>query len=116
MYNNYFEGSRSHPVYKHQYSIGVAYKAKVISTNNAFEIAGATSCPHIVKNPGSSSMTGAIVDTGSLLNGSALNVAGACSFSNAVGWTVPYSYSPLGASAVKASVLSNAGTGKLTVN
>jgi pectate lyase len=116
VYNNYFEGSRSHPVYKHQYSLGVAYKAKLISTNNAFEIAGASSCPDIVKNPGSSSMTGAIVDTGSLLNGSALNVAGACSFSNAVGWTVPYAYSPLGASAVKASVLSNAGTGKLTVN
>ena len=116
IYNNYFQGSRTHPVYKHQYSIGVAYKAKIISANNAFEISGASSCPDIVKNPGSSSKPGAIVDTGSLLNGSALNVAGACSQSNAVGWSVPYSVSPLAASAVKASVLSNAGTGKLTVN
>nr|WP_315216498.1 hypothetical protein [uncultured Duganella sp.] len=116
IYNNYFQGSRTHAIYKHQYSIGVAYKAKIISSNNAFEIAGASSCPDIVKNPGSSSKPGAITDTGSLLNGNALNVAGACSQSNAVGWTVPYSVSPMAASAVKASVLSNAGTGKLTVN
>nr|WP_315393092.1 hypothetical protein [uncultured Duganella sp.] len=116
IYNNYFQGSRSHPIYKHQYSIGVAYKAKIISSNNAFEIAGASACADIVKNPGSSSKPGAITDSGSLLNGNALNVAGACGQSNAVGWTVPYSVSPLNASAVKASVLSNAGTGKLTVN
>jgi pectate lyase len=116
VYNNYFEGSKTHAIYKHQYSIGVAYLAKVISTNNAFEISGASSCPDIVKNPGSSSKTGAIVDTGSLLNGSALNVAGSCSFSSAVGWTVPYSFTPLGTTAVKAAVLGNAGTGKLTVN
>lgn len=58
IYNNYFEGTRSHPVYKHQYSIGVAYKAKVISTNTAFEIAGAGKCTDMVKNPGSSSETG----------------------------------------------------------
>ena len=116
IYNNYFQGSKSHAIYKHQYSIGVAYKAKIISSNNAFEIAGASSCPDIVKNPGSSSKPGAITDTGSLLNGNPLNVAGACSQSNAVGWTVPYTASPMAASAVKASVLSNAGTGKLTVD
>lgn len=57
-----------------------------------------------------------IVDSGSLLNGVALDVAGACSFSNAVGWTVSYSYSPLATSAVKAAVLGNARTGKLTAN
>lgn len=115
IYNNYFEGSRSHPVYKHQYSIGVAYKAKIIAQNNAFEIAGASSCPDIMKNPGSSSMTGAIVESGSLLNGGALSAGGACSFSNAVGWTVPYSVNLLNAADVKQSVLGNAGTGKLTV-
>ena len=60
-------------------------------------------------------MTGAISDTGSLLNGSALNLAGACSFAVA-NWTIPYAYSPVPASEVRARVLSNAGVGKLTVN
>ncbi|AXA91160.1 polysaccharide lyase family 1 protein [Massilia sp. YMA4] len=115
LYNNYFEGSRSHAVYPHHYSIGVAYLAKIISQNNAFDIAGASSCPQIMTNPGSSSKTGAIVDSGSLLNGAALDVANKCSFSSSVGWTVPYSVTPLAASAVRQSVLSNAGTGKLTV-
>lgn len=115
VYNNYFEGSRTHPVYPHHYSIGVGYKAKIISQNNAFDIAGATACPNIVTNPGSSSMTGAIIDSGSLLNGLALDVAGKCSFSGAVGWTVPYAFTLLDAAAVKASVQANAGTGKLTV-
>lgn len=115
IYNNYFEGSRAHPIYQHQYSIGVAYKAKIISQNNAFEIAGASSCPDIMTNPGSSSKTGAAVDSGSLLNGAALNAGGACSFSSAVGWTVPYSVNLLNGSAVKASVQGNAGTGKLSV-
>lgn len=116
IYNNYFQGSRSHPVYKHQYSIGAGFKSKIISTNNAFEISGASSCPDVVKHFGTSSGPGAIIDAGSLLNGGALNLAGSCKLSNAVGWSVPYGFSPLAASAVKASVLGNAGTGKLTVN
>lgn len=115
VYNNYFEGSRTHAVYPHHYSIGVAYLAKIISQNNAFDIAGATSCTNILTNPGSSSKTGAITDTGSLLNGAALDVAGKCSFSSSVGWSLPYTVQLLPAGDVKQSVLTNAGTGKLTV-
>lgn len=115
VYNNYFEGSRTHAIYPHHYSIGVGYLAKIISQNNAFDIAGATSCTNVVTNPGSSSKTGAMTDTGSLLNGAALNFAGKCSFSSAVGWTLPYSAPLLSAADVKQSVLANAGTGKLTV-
>ncbi len=115
LYNNYFEGSRSHAVYPHHYSVGVAYLAKIISQNNAFDIAGASTCANVLTNPGSSSKTGAITDSGSLLNGAALDVVNKCSFSAAVGWTVPYSVQLVSTSAVKQSVLSNAGTGKLTV-
>ena len=97
IFNNYFEGSRSHKVYPHKYSVGVGYKAKIIMQNNAFDIAGASTCAHIVDNPGSASKSGAVTDAGSLLNGSALNLAGKCSFSNAVGWTLPYTVSPLAA-------------------
>ena len=115
VFSNYYEGSKSHAVYAHQYSLGVAYKAQVKSEQNVFDIAGASSCPDVVKNPGSSSKTGAISDTGSLLNGNALNLASACSFA-AANWTVPYSYSPTPAAQVKANVVPGAGPGHLTVN
>ena len=65
--------------------------------------------------PAAGVMTGAVTDAGSLLNGSALNVSSACSFSSSVGWTLPYTVTPLPAADVKQSVLTNAGTGKLTV-
>ena len=114
LFNNFYEGSRSHPVYAHGYSVGVGYKAQILSHNNVFDIAGATSCSHIVKNPGSSSKTGAISDSGSLLNGSALNLSSGCSFA-AANWSIPYTFSPSPASQVEAQVVSNAGVGKLTV-
>ena len=113
--NNYFEGSKSHSVYAHGYSIGVGYKAQIRSEQNAFDIAGASSCPAVVKNPGSDSKTGAISDTGSLLNGAALNLSSACSFA-AASWSLPYGSTAVPAAQVKARVLSNAGVGKITVN
>lgn len=113
--NNYFEGSKSRAVYAHGYSIGVGYKAQILSEHNAFEIDGASDCPAIVKNPGSSSKTGAISDTGSLLNGAALDLASSCSFA-AASWSIPYGNSAVPASQVKARVLSNAGVGKVSVN
>ena len=102
-------------MYPHHYSIGVGYLAKIISQNNAFDVTGATTCTNIVTNPGSSSKKGAIIDSGSLLNGAALDVACKCSFSSTVGWTVPYAVTPLAASAVKDAVLNNAGTAKISV-
>jgi pectate lyase len=116
VYNNYYQGSKTREVYASSYSIGVGYKAKIISTSNAFDIEGASGCSQVVKNPGSSSKTGAIVDTGSLLNGAGLNLSTQCKFSNAVGWTVPYSFTATPASEVKAKVVEEAGAGKLTVN
>ena len=115
VYNNFYEGDRSRAAYPHLYSIGVGYKAQILSEQNAFDIVGASTCPHIVKNPGSSSKTGAITDTGSLLNGAALNVATGCSFA-AASWTIPYTYTASPAANVKALVVPAAGVGKLTVN
>jgi len=116
LFNNLYEGSRSDAVYPHAYSIGVGYKARIISENNAFEISGASGCADIATNPGSSSKPGAIVDSGSTLNGAALPLS-ACGFDTAVGWTVPYAYqgSLLPASSVAASVRANAGSGRLQV-
>lgn len=115
VYNNYYEGGRSAGVYAHQYSLGVGYRSQILSEHNVFDIAGATACPHVVKNPGSSTKTGAISDTGSLLNGAPLNLRTACSFASA-SWVVPYSYSPVPAAQVKAAVVPQAGVGKLTVD
>ncbi|RSZ58604.1 pectate lyase [Massilia atriviolacea] len=116
VYNNYYEGDRNAKLYAHHYSIGVGYKAKIVSQNNAFDIIGATECGDAIEASGSSSKTGAIVDSGSLLNGAALGLGGAsCKFSNAVGWTLPYTPALLDASKVRESVLRNAGAGKLSV-
>jgi pectate lyase len=115
VYNNLYQGSTANAAYPYGYSIGVAYLAKIISENNVFEIQGANSCASVMKNPGSSSKTGAIAEAGSLLNGAALNMS-QCSFSSDVGWAVPYSRSALlPAASVKASVQAQAGVGKLTV-
>ncbi|MDD1620356.1 MAG: hypothetical protein LUQ11_02660 [Methylococcaceae bacterium] len=119
LYNNYHQGSRTAKPYANQYSVGVGYLAKIISENNVFDIGGANSCGDVIKNPGSSSKTGAITDAGSLLNGTPLALSSQCGFSSAVGWAVPYQHQDdfvlTEANAVKQAVLDNAGPGKLTV-
>jgi pectate lyase len=116
VYNNAYQGSKADPVYPQAYSIGVGYKALIISENNAFDVAGASNCSDVVANPGSASMPGAIVESGSLLNGKALDM-GPCAFASNVGWTPPYSYRStlVPAASVAAAVAQAAGTGKLNV-
>jgi pectate lyase len=115
LYNNYFSGSKTDSPYRNIYSIGVGYKAQILSNNNVLDIAGAAACPDVVKNPGSSAKTGAIKDTGSLLNGGNLALSTNCSFATA-SWTIPYAYTADPASGVKSKVVSSAGVGHLTVN
>ena len=109
LFNNYHAGSKSHPVYPVSYSVGVGNAAKILSNNNVFEVAGAATCPDVVKDF-SGTTPGAFRDTGSLLNGAAL---GACGVSNGVTWTPPYAYSPRPLALVKANALAQAGGGKL---
>lgn len=112
MLNNYFVGSKTHPVYPHDYSVGPGYNARILSHNNVFEVAGAASCADVVKNPGGTP-TGVFKDTGSLLNGAALS---GCTISDAVTWTPPYAFTPRPAALVKANALAQAGGGKLTTS
>lgn len=104
VYNNYYTGDRKHPAYPYGYSIGVAKESAIISHANAFEVQGATTCAHVVKNPGP--VAGVFSDTGSSLNGTAL--AG-CPFSGETGWTVPYRFIALPVGSVAAHVRRNAG-------
>jgi pectate lyase len=115
VYNNYYAGNTADAVYPYSYSIGVGYKSQILSEANVFEVTGAKTCADVITNPGSSSKSGAITDTGSLLNGSSLALSTACSFT-AASWTIPYSYTPTAAASVKSVVTSNAGVGHLTVN
>ncbi|MDB5920997.1 MAG: hypothetical protein JWR40_5231 [Massilia sp.] len=109
LFNNYYAGSKSEPVYPTSYSVGVGQAAKIVSANNVFEVTGARACADVVKDF-SGSVAGAFKDSGSLLNGAAL---GACGVSNSVSWTPPYAFSPRPLTLVKANALAQAGGGKL---
>ncbi len=110
LFNNYYVGSKTADVYKNSYSVGPGANAKILSNANVFEIAGASGCDSVVRNPGDAT-AGTFKDTGSLLNGAAL---GACAVSSATTWTPPYAYTPRPAALVKANALAQAGGGKLT--
>lgn len=109
VFNNYFVGSKSASPYAHSYSVGAGKNAKLLSSNNVFEIAGAPGCDGVITNM-SSANPGAFKDSGSLLNGKPL---GACSVSNAVTWTPPYAFTARPISLVKANALAQAGVGKI---
>ncbi|WP_377704460.1 pectinesterase family protein [Pseudoduganella sp. UC29_71] len=109
LFNNYFVGSTTEPLYGYEYSVGAGYNAKILSNANVFDIAGTSNCAQVVKNPGGTP-TGAFKDTGSLQNGAPL--AG-CTVPNTVAWTPPYAFSARPAALVKANALAQAGGGKL---
>lgn len=104
MLNNYYVGDRQRPVYRHGYSVGAAHAARIISDANAFDVAGATSCKQIVRDPASS--PGIFADSGSLLNGRPL---ADCAYGGNAGWRVPYRYTALPANEVARHVHEHAG-------
>lgn len=112
LYNNYYAGDKAGRPYAHHYSIGVGWMAKVISDNNAFDVAGVKTCRDIVRSFDGAPPTAALRETGSLLNGSPL---GPCASAATVDWQAPYPFSALPANAVKAHVERMAGAGKLVL-
>lgn len=110
LFNNYYVGSKSHPAYPYEYSVGVGQQAQILSNNNMFEIAGVTRCDEVV-TPIGGTVPGAFKDAGSVLNGAAL--AG-CSTPSSVAYNVPYAFSARPAALVKANAIAQAGAGKLT--
>lgn len=112
VFNNYYVGSKSAPIYPHDYSIGVGNAAKIISQNNVFEVTGANGCADVVKNF-ATNLPGAFKDTGSVVNGAPL---GACTVSNVLTWTPPYAFALRPLALVKANALAQAGGGKLVTS
>ncbi len=110
LFNNYHAGNKAAAVYPHSYSVGVGANAQVLSNNNVYAVAGAADCSGIVTTIGATASS-AYRDSGSTLNGAAL---GACAVNNAVGWAVPYAFTPRPVALVKANALAQAGAGKLT--
>jgi pectate lyase len=112
--DNYYSASTTDVAYPFLYAIGTGLQSKIISTDNVFEIGGATAgkCTDVVRNPNTANPEGAFTDTGSTVNGTTL--AG-CTAPTAVGWSLPsgYTYPNLSTSQVKAYVLANAGTGRI---
>ena len=102
--NNYHVGDRKHPVYAHQYSIGVGVEAHIVAHANAYDVQGATTCAQIVRAPGRSA--GVHRDEGSILNGQPLTD---CAHGGDVGWRVPYRFDALPAHEVARHVLAHAG-------
>ncbi|MES2900158.1 MAG: pectinesterase family protein [Pseudomonadota bacterium] len=105
LYNNYHVGARRHPVYPHQYSVGVGKQADIIGHANVYEVEGARGCNDVVRSHGAEN---SFVDTGSILNGATLT---ACDQPVATAWQVPYPFKARPAAQVKQHVLDNAGAG-----
>lgn len=110
VFNNLFSGDKAAPVYAHSYSIGIGRSAQVISTANFFLVAGAAGCASVLTTLSADAVS-AFSDSGSLLNGAPL---GACPVSNAVGWAVPYAFTPRPAALARTNALAQAGAGKIS--
>jgi len=109
LFNNYHVGDRRHAAYRHDYSVGVARQARIVSHANVFEIAHARGCADAVKPFAQGPDAGSFSDTGSLINGQPL---AACGVDAAPGFEVPYAFAALPAASVPAHVRKHAGAGK----
>lgn len=112
VFNNYFVGDKSANPYPHSYSIGVGKSGQILSNANLFAITGAAAgdCAGILQTLSADAVS-FFKDAGSVLNGAVL---GACPVSSNATWTPPYAFTAKPAALVKASVLAQAGAGKLS--
>lgn len=109
IYNNYYEGSTSASTYPYSYSWGVGYSSKIYAQNNYFNVTGATASKLASKFSGGT----ALYDSGTVLNGSSVNVSSSLGLSNNVGWTPTLHGTIDATSNVPSVVTANAGAGKL---
>lgn len=70
LYNNYYEGTYDHESYPYLYSIGVGYESQIFAENNYFRLDPSIPASAILGINGGTRFT----DTGTLLNGEALDL------------------------------------------
>ncbi|MCC3378793.1 polysaccharide lyase family 1 protein [Paenibacillus farraposensis] len=108
VYNNYYTGDVKRSEYPVLYVWGAGKSSKIFAENNVIDVAG-LSASEIVAALGGKALS----DTGTLLNGQAVNAGSSAGLSSSVGWK-PSLYDKISPSAsVKAEVTSQAGSGKL---
>ena len=107
IYNNYYEGSTS-GTYAYSYSWGVGKSSKIYAENNYVSVPG-ISASRIASVFGGKTL----YDSGTLLNGSSVNVASSAGLSTSVGWT-PILFGTMDATSdIPTLVPANAGAGKI---
>ncbi|MEC5386592.1 hypothetical protein VVD49_12720 [Uliginosibacterium sp. H3] len=109
LYNNVHIGSKTHAVYRYQYSHGLGVESSLISEANLFEIDGTKSVCDVVKSFGGTRYE----DRGSLINGLPMDTQAACKDYGAglqpAGWKPPYPYAPDKTEGLMAAVKAGAG-------
>ncbi|MFN0222451.1 pectinesterase family protein [Paenibacillus sp. KR2-11] len=83
VYNNYYAGSYTHPTNPYVYSLGVGYESQIYAQNNYFVNDPGTQPAAIIQVSKGTKFT----DTGSVLNGTDVNIAQSHGGLQAVAWT-----------------------------
>nr|WP_064745720.1 pectinesterase family protein [Paenibacillus sp. UNC451MF] len=84
IYNNYYEGTLNNENYPFLYTIGVGFESHIVTQNNYFvQDEGTTAASLIQVSPGGTEFT----DTGSVLNGTAVNIAASKGGLSPANWT-----------------------------
>ncbi|WP_414858845.1 pectate lyase family protein [Paenibacillus sp. Soil787] len=107
IYNNYYEGSTS-GTYAYSYSWGVGKSSKIYAQNNYISVPG-ISASNIAGVFGGTTLN----DSGTVLNGSSVNVASSAGLSISVGWTPTLHGTIDATSDIPTLVPANAGAGKV---
>lgn len=91
-FNNVYKGDKkSNRTYRYSYTYGMGEQGSIISENNAWEISNMKSnkrCEVFKVYRSNSSLS----DSGSLYNGSSINLSSHCDLPGRPNWNIPYSY------------------------
>ncbi|MGY5485682.1 pectate lyase family protein [Paenibacillus sp. ALE2] len=108
LYNNYYTGDVKRSEYPTLYIWGAGKSSKIFAENNVIDVAGLSVAKIVTVFGGT-----ALSDTGTLLNGQAVNAGSSAGLSSSVGWKPSLNDKISPSASVKAEVTSQAGSGKL---
>lgn len=108
LYNNYYTGDVNRSEYPSLYIWGAGKSSKIFAENNVIDVAGLSATKIVTVFGGT-----ALSDTGTILNGQAVNAGSSAGLSSSVGWKPSLNDKISPSASVKAEVTSQAGSGKL---